>query len=52
MIKVLWGLGTDGRSRDVSVGGVLDDMMVVISDYYIWRYCEIAVSQTGPHYTP
>ena len=38
----LWGLGEDGRSRDVYIEGVLEVMMVVVSDYSVccfWGDC-------------
>ena len=34
-MKGLWGLGEDGQSRDILIGGVLYDMMVVVSDYSV-----------------
>ena len=37
-MKVLWGLGADVWYGDVLVGGVLYDIMVVVSDYSVWRF--------------
>ena len=31
-------LGVDGWSGDVFIGGVLDDIIVVVSDYYVLRF--------------
>ena len=34
-MKGPWGLGADVRYGNVFVGGVLDDVMVVVSDYSV-----------------